>query len=257
MTHDRASGKGQLADERVPGSGGIDDVRRLRAAARRDRQEWPFTLMVIGVVVLLAWPFYVFRGMPASRPSVAQVSETLGPLANIGPRFATLGLWAGLYWVVALVVAGLVIAWHDRRAATRRGIAGPLWPVVAAGLVLLVAMLALTPRILDVLALPARAELSTGPLPTGLTLSLRGLTPLLVVALVLVVLAWTERSAPLAGIAAVYLALALVVNLSDLPGNHVGMPAMGRYDLLPSLLVPGTVLLVTGAVATGRRRAGR
>ena len=46
----------------------------------------------------------------------SQWSQALGPLANIGPPFTRFGQWAGLYWVVALVVAGLLIAVHDRRA---------------------------------------------------------------------------------------------------------------------------------------------
>jgi hypothetical protein len=230
------------------GSGDIDDVRRLRAAARRDRQAWPLALVVLGLVVVGATPFYVFGS--AQRFSL-QVSETLGPLANIGAPHAPLGQWAGLYWVVALVAVILLIAVVYRRAAARRGIAGPLWPVVTAGLAMLVALVLLTPRITYLLHGPSVAPLSTAALPATSTLYFRGLTPLLVIALVVVVLAWTERSVPLAIIAVVYLASALVANLYDLQniGFQANVTFPGRYDELPNLLLPGAVLLVTGTVA--------
>ena len=71
-----------------------------------------------------------------------------------------------------------------------------------------------------------------------------------------VVLAWTERSLPLAIIAAVYLALALVANLYDLEniGFRTDVMFPGRDDALPTLLLPGAVLLVAGGVATLWRR---
>ena len=245
MTTIDGAGTGEPAE---PGSGGIDDVRRLRATARRDRQAWPLALVVLGVVVVGATPFYVF-GSP--RRFSLQASETLGPLANIGAPHAPLGQWAGLYWVVALVVAILLIAVVYRRAAARRGIAGPLWPVVTTGLVMLIALLFLTPRILYLQRPRPVALLSTGAVSAVQTLYFRGLTPLLVIALVVLVLAWTERSVPLAIVAAVYLTSALVANLYDLAnlGFRTNVMFPGRYDALPNLLLPGFVLLVTGIFA--------
>ena len=242
------------------GTNGLDDIRRLRATARRDRQAWPFALVVLGLVVILAAPFYVARTPGAGPTVVVLTSDTLGPLAEIGPPFAALGLWAGVYWIVALVAAGLLIAVHYRRTAARRGIAGPLWPVAATGIVLLVLLVALTPRILNLLSPSPTSSLSTGAgLPAAETLWLRGLTPLLVVALIVVVLAWTERSIWLAAVAAGYLALALVANLYDLSnlGYRAGWPPAGRFDLLPNLLLPGLVLLVAGAAAAALRRVAR
>jgi hypothetical protein len=240
--------------------GSVDDIRRLRQAARRDRQQWPFTLVILGLVVVLAVPFYVGgRWVFFTGNGVVQVSRALGPLASIGPQFTRLGQWAGLYWVVALVAAGLLIAIHDRRSAARRGIAGPLWPAITAGLALLVVLLVLTPRILELFPLPQRALLWTGALTVRETLYLRGLTPLLLIALVLVVLAWTERSVVLAVVAGVQLALAVVVNLYDLPNlaYHLGLPSLARDDLVPNLVLPGAVLLVTGALAALWRRVTR
>ena len=238
------------------GPGGVDDLRRLRVAARRDRQQWPFALVVLGLVVVLAAPFYVGGRWIFSVNGVLQVSSALGPLSDIGPPLTRLGQWAGLYWVVALVAAGLLIAVHDRRAAARRGIAGPVWPAVTAGLVLLVVLLALTPRILEHLPSASRAPLSTYALGASETLYLRGLTPLLVIALALVVLAWTERSVTLAVVAAVQLALALVANLYDLSNlaYYLDLPAVGPDAMLPNLLLPGVVLIVTGAWAALWRR---
>lgn len=249
-------------DAVVAASGGLAEARRLRVLARHDRQEWPFALVVLGIVVLLAAPFYVVA-VPTSGPgsSVVAVSETLGPLADIGPSQGVLRQWTGLYWIVALVVAGLVVAVHYRRAAARRGIAGPLWPFVAAGIVLLVALVFTIPRAVDLLAtsgLPGRAALTTEVTPMAITLWLRGLTPLLVIGVAVLVLAWTERSGPLAAIGAGYLALAIAANTYDFSnlGQHAGLPFTGRFDLLPNLLLPGAALLAAGLVAAAVTRRG-
>ncbi len=243
------------------GSSGLDDIRRLRATARRDRQEWPFALVVLGLVVMLAAPFYVFPAPASTSGSFSlRVSDALGPLAGIGPPFAVLGQWTGLYWVVALVAAGLVVAVHYRRAAARRGIAGPLWPFVLAGIVMLAALVLAVPRLLFFLVRTATptvglALLSTAAPPVAMTLWMRGLTPLLVIGVAVLVLSWTERSAPLAVIGVGYLALAIaanVYNLSDL--DQAGLPFSGRYDMLPNVLLPGVALLVAGLVAAAVMR---
>lgn len=253
-------GGGARSGPVAAGVGGVDDVHRLRMTARRDRQAWPFALVVLGLVVLVAAPFYV-RDPIGSDGGGWRSPAALGPLADLGPAFVAAGAWAGLYWVVALTLAGVLVAVHYRRTAARRGIAGPLWPVVVAGLVLIVVMLGLTPRLLGLVAAPApRAQLTIGGLQTGaLALSTRGLTPLLLIALVLVVLAWTERSPALGAITALYLALALVANLYDLEnlGYRAGISSFGRFGLLPNLLLPGLFLLAAGAAATLRHRRTR
>ncbi len=263
MTGIDAGGLASEGDQVVAASGGLAEARRLRVSARRDRQEWPFALVVLGVVVVLAAPFYVVAVPTSGSGSfVVAVSDTLGPLASIGPPHAVLGQWTGLYWVVALVVAGLVVAVHYRRAAARRGIAGPLWPFVAAGIVLLVALVFTIPRVVSLLAtsgLPGRAALTTEAMPVAMTLWLRGLTPLLVIGVAVLVLAWTERSGPLAAVGTGYLALAIAANTYDLSnlGQRAGLPFAVRFDLLPNLLLPGVALLAAGMVAAAvmRRRA--
>ena len=69
-------------------------------------------------------------------------------------------------------------------------------------------------------------------------------------------LAPDQERATLAVVAAVQLALALVANLYDLSNlaYYLDLPAVGPDAMLPNLLLPGVVLIVTGAWAALWRR---
>jgi len=84
----------------------------------------------------------------------------------------------------------------------------------------------------------------------------RGLTPLLTIALGLFVLAWAERSGPLMGFAAGFMALALLLALYNVENVFyrigVGVPAPAI-----NVIIAGAVLLLGGAVFwVGDRQAG-
>ena len=119
--------------------------------------------------------------------------------------------------------------------------AGRALPYVLAG----VAFLGLA-----VLASPA-VWAGVGPLHgVGLPgdLTTRGLLPLLVLALGLLVLAYSERSAALAGFAALFLAVALVSNLYDVENRtpSIDWTPSEAWSLLPNLWLSGLTLLLGG-----------
>jgi hypothetical protein len=222
----------------------LADVRKLQATARHDRQAWPFAIVALGLVELFAAPFYILPTRPTGL--AVQPPGVLGfePIASTSP-------WSGIYWVVALAVADCAIAVHYCRVAARRGIIGPVWPFVTSGLLLLVLLVVWTPSIVE------RIDASLSRLYTATPqLWGRGLAPLLVVALGIVILACTERSLPLTAIAAGHFVAAVVANLYDLANLSAALGArgFGSYALLPNLLLPSLVLLISGCVAAALRR---
>ncbi len=139
----------------------------------------------------------------------------------------------------------LTVLWYRWRAA-RVGLRTPDRVFLAAGLVLgelvLLASLLIT------------AELGPDN-PVG---SLRHVGTMLVIAAVLWVLAWAERSQALAVIVAVFLVVALPLNIATAGGIAGG--STGAADLsLTSMrllgLAPALILLVSGAGAWLRQRA--
>jgi hypothetical protein len=84
----------------------------------------------------------------------------------------------------------------------------------------------------------------------------RATFPFVLIAIALCVLAWAERSVVLAVVAAAYLALSLVASLYSLsnvvgqPGWHLGPATL----LLPNVVLPALVLLLSGAGAWAAQR---
>jgi hypothetical protein len=86
-----------------------------------------------------------------------------------------------------------------------------------------------------------------------------GYTQLLIIGIALLVLAWAERSVLLAVVSGVFTVVALLINLDDVWGvfYRLGLSFGGseQSSALRTLLLPGVILLVGGAVAViGRRR---
>jgi hypothetical protein len=87
---------------------------------------------------------------------------------------------------------------------------------------------------------------------------IRGYAALVIIAAALLMLAWAERSVLLATIGGLFTALALLVNLYTV-GNVFNRLGWGhtwdaRVGALQSMLLPGIVLVVGGAVAVVRQR---
>ncbi|MBV1852813.1 hypothetical protein [Catellatospora tritici] len=218
-----------------------DLTRQVRVA---QRGTW-FPLLVFAVITLLAIPVYRYAPFvdlfDTCRSSQGQtVCRTPNPF-ELG------------YWTVALVLAYATIAGFYVRQARRRGVGSHIRPYVVVGIVLAVLMAAVSVWLVFHPLLPVPAdpfagdpiEIKVGPagwLVNGLA------SPLAVIGLALLVLAWVERHWALLGYSLGYLAIAMVM------GSQV-IHATSRWFFLPYLLVPAVVLLL-GAAAFAVFRPG-
>jgi len=222
-----------------------DEARTLLAtvdsAARATRDARPtraLPLLVLGLVVLGALPFYVLGDPVDGVYEAPLLFWALG-----GSVTAQGGIWTGIYWFVALPAAYVFIAWWCRRAGRRAGVAVRVAPLAVAGIGLLILLVAI---------------LTQSAVPIIGDLAVRGLTPLLPIAAGLVVWAIAERSRGLAVVSVVYTAAAISACLYDwanvLP--YAVLDGRWEYSLLPNLLLCAGVLLGSAAVYAVLERRG-
>ena len=230
-----------MTDESVPQA---DSPRELLAAMRSltrrvrvaQRGTW-FPLLVFATITLVAIPVYRYApyldvfGTCRSRP---------GHTVCMAPNPAELG-----YWTVALLLAYAAIAAFYVRQSRRRGVGTPIRPYVVVGVALAVLMTAVSIWLTFHPLLPQPADpFSTDPMqievgPAGWIIN--GLaSPLSVIGLALLVLAWVERHWALLAYTLVYLAIGMV------QGNQV-IHSSSPWFFLPHLLVPAAVLLLGAA----------
>ena len=210
-----------------------DLTRQVRAA---QRGTW-FPLLAFAAITLLAIP--VYRYAP-----YADIFGTCrsGAQQQVCPAPNPAGLG---YWVVAMLLAyGAIAAFYLRRSR-RRGVGSPVRPYVVGGVALAVLMTAgsiwltfhpLLPLPTDPDAVDP-AQIEAGPaawLVNGLA------SPLAVIGLALLLLAWIERSWTLLAYTLAYLAIGIV------QGNRV-VHSSSPWFFLPYLLVPASVLLLGAA----------
>jgi hypothetical protein len=220
-------------------------------AARRTRQGAWFPLLLLGLIIVGAAPFYRLNlPTPAPGGSGVLVSRREEPI--IGGASEITDPRADWYWLIALVAGYGAIGLFYRWRAQRTGVAGRIWPYLVAGL-LLFALLLMTGS-----EVPASVNLQR-VLPWELTG--RGLLPLITIGLGLFVLSWTERSLLLTALATVYLALAVVANLYDTENVFYRLGWISPWDYsnapLPNLLLPAVPLLLGGALFALRTRRAR
>jgi uncharacterized membrane protein YhaH (DUF805 family) len=219
---------------------------RSRTRVARDGH-W-FVLLVFGVVVLGAMPFYVETFATANTPgcqalkdggvmcSYHHVTAPLGGALN--PFFSPTGLerCTTLYWAIAMVVAFAAVLAFYRHRARAVGVQGRIWPMGVVGLGLLLLVL-----------LVDRPQPSFPPFPD---LWVRGTGALLIVALGIAVLAALERSLGFALFAVGFCGLALLSCLYDEVNifSRIGLGTLfgGTTGALPNLLVPGLYLVIGG-----------
>jgi hypothetical protein len=223
----------------------LDQVAALRRRTRAQvHGAWlplsVFALLTLASILLYKGPFF---GLPWTDRSAA---------ASI------------LFWLVAAPLCYLGCAWWYRRRAERVGLElrWQTWVWVGLGLLAVLA-LALVARRLGLLRFPGITAGSFPPVEVGSILS-----PLLAIALGLLVLARVERSWGVAVAAILYGGLATVMNLYGLGTipPWIMPPLGGMSDALisagPNLVLLALILLVGAAavqlrVAVARRRTAR
>jgi hypothetical protein len=216
-----------------------DLTRQVRLA---QRATW-FPLLVFAAITLLAIPVYRY----GPYLDLFDTCRTRGDQTICsGENPTVLG-----YWTVALVLAYVAIAAYYVRLSRRRGVGTPVRPYVVAGIALAVLMAAVSIWLVFHPLLPApadpfateQAEVRVGPLVQ----LVHGLaSPLTVIGLALLVLAWVERNWALLGYSVGYLATVAVLG-----SRWIDSPSLWWF--LPDLLVPAAVLLLgAGAFALSR-----
>lgn len=222
-------------DATNPGSAAVwaAEVADLRHRTRRARGTPWFPLMLFGLLVLVSTPLYVDRvpDCPVSQ-SYCTGQISVSPLNSFFPGgvFTASPLAVAVFWLVAGPLGYLATGAFYRARSRRRGVAVSPLAYVATGLGLLVLLVVTT---------------WMGVFPFG-DLIIRGLTPLITVALGLFALARSERSWPLGTFAGAFLGLAVLVNLYDMQNLSYRI-GLGSHGPQVNVIVTGAVLLLAGA----------
>jgi hypothetical protein len=229
----------------------LSTTRELAGRVRRAQRGSWFPLLLLGLVVVGAAPFYRVGPHPDAICAAVTSQGTGGVPAGPGQRavkcFIAFGWPAFIYWVIALAGAYVLIAGFYMLRARRRGVGTRIRPYVIAGIagVLLVALLWLVQRYLA----------SQSRFPSALVV--HGLNPMLTIGLALFALAWAERSRALLAFAAANLA-AVLTNFYDIDGllREHGWAVPLQWTFVPRLWFAGGVLLLAGAAfaVAGRLR---
>ncbi|MGC1420563.1 MAG: hypothetical protein WA786_10660 [Acidimicrobiales bacterium] len=243
--------------ERPGGDLAYAEQMRWRTRVARDGS-W-FALVIFGVIVLLAMVFYRYPGLSASSLgchgsansfTCTSVSVSRGVFGSglgspTSPPIDHVSPWATTYWVVSIfggIAAVVGFYWMRVRSS---GVAGRIWPFAAVGLGVLV------------LAVVSRGWI-TFKIPADFWI--RGMQPLLVIAIGLLALAVTERSPAFFIFVVGFLGLALLSCLYDVSNLFarlgLGSAWNGSNEALPNLILPGLYLLVGGAAFYLVRRSG-
>jgi hypothetical protein len=241
----------------VPHSSGVPlepeallaDVAALRRAARRDRHAYWLPLTLFGVLTLASAPFYV----DPVGPDALRVPRRGPALTGLGGDLLLHSSTIGWFWLAALIGGFLISLWWYRRHALRAGVQTPTRAYAKAGVVGVMAGLALGPVLkwLSTNAWNPVSDVSRVLLWPVSALFGLGLVPLAVVGAGLLVLARLERSRVLAAVAAALL-VSLLLGLV-----YVNTLFAGRaYGYLPVVVMPGLVLLAGGVAAFARQSRG-
>jgi hypothetical protein len=199
----------------------VDEVTGLRRRTRRARQAFWFPLLVFGALILGSTPLYT----PPSAVNVFYGDAVDGSHATLGPLAPDLA--AGLFWLIGVPVAYVVTAIFYLWRGHRRGVRTTWWAyvLVGVGLFAIVALLLVNlPR-----KVPGREFFISvfHHLPGDLVI--RGLIPLLAIAVAFMVLAMAERSWSLGLFAVALFAVALTANLYDMSNmaDRLALPGGG------------------------------
>lgn len=227
------------ADDAAAILSSIDRAARTTRAVRPTRA---LPLLVLALVIVGAMPFYLLDlDLADGIYEQSQMYWMLGGFLG-----TTAGIWTAIYWIVALPLAYAFIAWWHHRAARANGVAGHVRWLVLTGVLLFGALLLM---------------FSIGAPGILANLLIRGLTPIITMALGLLVWAIAERSRGLLAVALVFLASAVLASLYDLVNvtYRLGITIPDTWSGLPNLALCASVLLLSSgiyAVVERRDRAG-
>jgi len=211
----------------------LSATRELTRRVRTTQRGTGFPLLVLGVVTLLAAPFerygHVVRTCESNHPAGTSV-------CSLYPS------WLFVYWPVALTLAYVAIAATAIRRSMKRGVGTRIKPYVIVGVVLALALTAIT---LWIAHNPtAHQEFLGGRLIGRTQLSvyvLRLGSPAAAIGLALIVLARIERNWSLLAFAVGY--LVLVVGAVNFGWD---MTRSSHWVFLPHLVILGGVLILGG-----------
>lgn len=208
-------------------------TRQLAHRVRRAQRATWFPLVLLGLVVVAAAPFYRL-GRYAVTCDPALGARGGVQIIDRGTCVQVVGWPAGVYWIIAFVLAYAAIAAFYVHRARSRGVGARVLPYVGSGIAagLVFGIASAWSHQLGVLG-----YFPTGPVAVGLV-------PLISIGLALFVLARVERNWPLLAFAAGYLVVALLA-------SGVGVRQMGpnlgpMWGFLPALVVAGGALLLGG-----------
>jgi hypothetical protein len=211
----------------------LSTTRELARHVRRTQRATWFPLVLLGLVVVAAAPFYRL-GRYAVTCDPALGARGGVQIIDRGTCVQVVGWPAGVYWIIAFVLAYAAIAAFSVHRARSRGVGARVLPYVGSGIAagLVFGIASAWSHQLGVLG-----YLPIGPVAVGLV-------PLISIGLALFVLAGVERNWPLLALAAGYLVVALMV-------CGIGMRGLGpnlgpMWGFLPGLVVAGGVLLLGG-----------
>ena len=223
--------------------GEVNDLRDRAGAAARGY--W-LPLLLFGALICGSLPFYErlrpgLAGPLAPRPCGAIVNHPCH--VSVAAAHGTVMVVAlGYYWQIAIPAGVLLTVLWYRWRGNRVGLRTPARGFLITGLVLGEA----------VLLVPLLAGQSNSPTLHRLMHDTHQAGPLVIIAALLWVLAWAERSPALAVIVAIYLTTALVVTPftnGGLAGGDTGAADLAMSQLRLLGLLPALILLAAGAGA--------
>lgn len=234
----------------------LDEMHALRDRAGATARGYWLVLLLFGALICGSLPFYerLARsrlGLAAPRVPGGGCRALLNQPCQASEHLSILVVTSlGYYWQIAIpAVVALTVAWY-RWHGNRVGLRTPARGFLITGLILGELVL-LGPILVRQSSSPTMARLLHDTHQSG---------PLVIIAALLWVLAWAERSPILAIIVACYLVTALVVsqyNNGGLAGGNTGAADLSLTGLRLLGLLPALVLLIAGSVAWLTQRLRR
>jgi hypothetical protein len=252
MVNGESSCYGSMGTVTVTSPESADRTKRnseLRSSAAIAREGSWLALLVAGVIVLAAMPFYQYLGATSNSAGCTSYgsgfichthllsngffgmglgSSAPGAFGNSSPEATT-------YWVISIFLGVCVVVGFDWIRSRKNGIAGRIWPIVTIGIGALV------------LGVASRNWFSSVPA----AMTKRGMQSLLIIAFGLIVLAAIDHARAFSLFVTGFLGLALLSCLYDVSNlfSRLGISSHWPVDdqTLPNLMLPGIYLVFGGA----------